>query len=479
MKVELDLELLTDACLSASNHSLGEPETHQYIPGRTLWGALANLAYRSPAFNEQEVFRIFQQGAVHVSDALPIRSSHRSYPVPLAWHEPKNTPGQKIRNFALETVRTQCSKEQHQGKKGGWVSAERREVKVEMDFSLRTSIDPSGKARQGLLFGLPVLRAGTKFHATLSGSQADLEKVLSLVRNQELRVGRSKNSELGLVRVSPSKQPIIRLQHGSGSATSVSILCVSRCIFRDRQSGAPTLRPSAVAFGLPEDWEFDGASSFVRTTGVVHFNAKRGRPETERFAIERGSVMTFRGRTVDLGTVANFVENGVGEHRGQGYGEVLIAPVWLTEDQAFTLSPEDKATCSIPAEPADSLFGWAKQRADQKKRAIGLYSKAQHTAERLRRYRVPGSQWGVVRRMAREARFQPSLAAKLWENLFSEQTGFLRSGKRKLADSWKRALEPLEEACIDHKSDKNLPMFLEFLASACMRPAPEPKGELS
>lgn len=479
MNLELDLELLTDACLSTSNHSLGEPETHQYIPGRTLWGALATLAYRSQALSEEEAFRIFHQGAVRISDALPIQSNQRSYPTPLAWHEPKNTPGQRLQNFALETVRQRCTGEQFQGKKGGWVSADRREVKVETDFSLRTSVDASGKARQGLLFGLPVLRAGTRFHATLSGAQADLDKVLALVKSKELRVGRSKNSELGLLRVSRRNQPVERLKHGSGSTSTVSVFCVSRCIFRDPQTGAPVLRPSPTALGLPENWEFDSASSFVRTTGVVHFNAKRGRPETERFAIERGSVLTFRGNPIDLQTIASFVENGVGEHRGQGYGEVLVAPSWLTDDQPFSVSLQETSSGTVVAAPTDALFLWAKQRAGQRTRSIGLYSHAQEAANQLRRYRIPGSQWGVVRRMAREARFQPTLATRLWEDLFGKDKGFLYSGKRKLSEGWKRASKALEEACQEKRSHHDLPMFLEFLASACMRPARETKGELS
>lgn len=479
MNQELDLELLTDACLSTSNHSLGEPETHQYIPGRTLWGALATLAYRSWAFTEDEAFRIFHQGAVQISDALPLQSQHRSYPVPLAWHEPKNTPGQSLQNFALESVRKHCAGDQYQGKKGGWVSADRREIKVETDFSLRTSVDPSGKARQGLLFGLPVLRAGTRFHATLSGTKVDLDKVLALVKSQELRVGRSKNSELGLVRVKPRSQPAIRLEHGAGSATTVSVFCVSRCVFRDPHTGAPTLLPKAAALGLPKDWEFDSASSFVRTVGVVHFNAKRGRPETERFAIERGSVLTFRGNSTDLAPVINFVTSGVGEHCGQGYGEVLVAPSWLTQDKPFSLEPPEVSTESGAKEPTDALFSWAQQRAGQKNRAIGLYSQAQEAADQLKRHRVPGSQWGVVRRMAREARFQSQLATRLWEDLFSEEKGFLFSGKRKLSESWKRAMVPLKQACEGNRSEQDLPMFLEFLASACMRPARESKGDLS
>ena len=110
---------------------------------------------------------------------------------------------------------------------------------------------------------------------------------------------------------------------------------------------------------------------------------------------------------------------------------------------------------------------------------MGLYSQAQQAADRLRRYRIPGSQWGVVRRMAREARFQPGLAASLWEDLFSKEKGFLNSGKRKLSSGWKQALGPLEDACQEKRTQADLPVFLEFLASACMRPAPELKGDLS
>lgn len=481
MKLELDLELITDACLSTANHTLGDPETHHYIPGRTLWGAIANQAYRSGNWTPEEAFRVFHQGSVSISDALPIDSEHRSYPTPLAWHEPKNTAGQNLRNFALESVREACRGEQHKGRKPGWISADGKEVSIKTDYSLRTSVDSSGKARDGLLFGLPVVRAGTRFHATLSGPEAEVEKLVRLFSPGELRVGRSKNSELGLLRVSRRGHPVGKLAHGKGASQKISIFCVSRCIVRDPVTGAPTLQPGPEVFGLPKDWNFDGNSSFLRSARVVHFNSKRGRPETERFAIERGSVLTFRGpAAVELQDVIRSVEGGVGEHCGEGYGEVLIAPTWLTEDKPFTVAKPEPAQVVQAKEPADSLFGWAKRRAQQKDRAISLYSEAQEQAEKLRRYRVPSSQWGVLRRMAREARFQPARASNLWNDVFSrdeKNPGFLGSGKRVLSQAWKRAAEPLEKSCGSYRED--LPMFLEFLASACMRPAPEQNGEMS
>ncbi len=473
MILELEITALTDLSLSSDNHTLGQPETHDFIPGRTLWGAVASEAYRR-GMDESEAFRLFHQGAIRFLDAVPMRGDDRTYPTPLAWHQLKDSTDTQYKNFALDEVRRQAAGQQHKGSKGGWNIAledgKFSPVKVDRDYSLRTAVDPSGKARQGLLFGLPVVRAGTRFWTSVSGSQDDLAKVNSLLVGRELRLGRSRNAELGVVLVKERSRQVRDLAPGGGTVSSFSVLCVSRCVFRDGH-GAPTLKPSPADFGLDDSWTLDFQQSFIRATSAVHFNSKRGRPESERFAIERGSVLTFSSaNSVDLTTVVDFVKGGVGEHRGQGYGDVLVAPRWLTLAQLERVDSDPAKPDASVAEPKDELFAWATARARQKKSLTELHSEAVNLAVELRKARVPASQWGVLRRMAREARFSGS--GDLKSRLFGANTGFITTGKRRLSKHWKQAEATLLDAC-EMKSAEQLPMFLELLASACARPARE------
>lgn len=471
MKVELDLELLSDVCLSSSNRTLGEPHTHDYLPGRALWGALASEAYRRGGKWADEAFRLFQQGAVRVLDAVPVCGSQRAFPAPRAWHYPKaELEPAAYHNFALESVRREGKGKQFKAFEGGWVSADGSRVTVETSHSLRTAVDPTGKARDGLLHGLPVIPAGHRFWAALAGSQEDVERVCELF-GREVRLGRSRNTELGLVKLSRRQQPIGTLSPGNGQARQVSFLCLSRCIFRDQRTGAPTLQPAPEEVGLDPSWRFDPSSSFLKFARIVHFNAKRGRPESERLALERGSVLTFAGKEpVDLAEVVARVEGGVGEHRGQGYGELLVAPAWLTEERV-EVQPFRQEAATKASPPDDPLFDWASKQASKRRQAGVLYTEACDQAEGFRRYKLPASQWGVLRRMAREARFRDSQARTLFDDLFDDKRGFLTTGKRRLSKGWNNASKQLFEVCQKRQAD--LPMFLELLASACMRPAGE------
>jgi CRISPR-associated protein Csx10 len=468
MIIHLELELVTDVCLSTSNNSLGEADTHDYIPGRTLWGAVANAAYRSGRISAQEAFRLLHQGAVRILDGVPLLEDAQCYPSPLAWHQVKGPVEKPILNFSLANVRSAKGEEQYAQRKVGWLSTGLVSIELKTDYSLRTAVDSAGKAREGLLYGLPVLRAGARFVSAIMGAESDVKLLADFLVGQELRIGRSRNSELGVIKVR-RKNNVQALAPGTGTASRISLLCVSRGVFRDPETGMPSYSPTADVFGLPKSWKLELESTFVRTARVVHFNAKRGRPEMERFALEKGSVLTYAGGSpVSLSEIVERTAGGVGEFKGQGYGQILVAPAWLTDGSHTLTKPTPSLPGTTPNKPSDPLFLWATERQQKRSRSIEIHSRAQEIAKEFQRFRIPSSQWGSLRQMARESRFKNDGASTLWKNLFSLGSGYLETGKRGLS-SWKEARKPLEDACLQFQAD--IGIFLELLASASMRPA--------
>ncbi len=463
--IELDLELLTDICPTASNRTLGEPELSWTIPGRLLWGAAATAAYQA-GLAPEEAFRLFHQGAVRILDAVPVTESGRGYPVPKSWQIEKNKLD-PIHNFALPEVRQATAGLQCKPCPESWIGPDGSAIQLEVMHTLRTSVDPGGRAREGLLFGLPVIVQGTRFWTALSGAPADVDQVMRFLAGQVVRIGRSRNAELGMVRVSRRTSSIGALASGKGATKRISFLCVSRAVLRDPQTGAPTLLPGPTAFGLPAGWVFEAESSFLRSARIVHFNSHRRRPEPERYAIERGSVVTFSGPDrMELAQLQSALVGGVGEHRGQGYGEVLVAPAWLTERQVSMKTCKKVVSGTVP-EPGDELFQWASAQAVHREKAMRLYEKAREGARELRAFGVKPAQWGVLRQLARQERFAGSRqgAATLLEQLKNR----LASGRRKLDRAWGKAGPALDRLC-QRCEPADLPVFLEHLASACMRP---------
>lgn len=459
--IYLELEALTDLSLSSTNQTFGQSDSHDYIPGRTLWGAIASIAYRK-GMAEEKAFRLFHQGAVQISDGVPLKNGCRTYPSPISWHHPKENPGAEMKNFILPKVRDRALKErQHKGKAVAWLTPNLQPVTVAKNFSLRTAVDSTGKARDGLLYGLPVVCAGQRFSTHIRGSKEDLAEIKSLLQGADLRLGRSRNSELGLVRVKFSDKPK-QLEGGKGTKDTISFLCVSRCVFRDAKSGSATLVPSPRHFGLEDNWALDAEASFVRFTRIVHFHGKRTRPEPEVFAIEKGSVFTFKGSGAkSIEDISKKLQDGVGELRAYGYGEVLVSPSWLSEESLKIKNPEPLAVKSVVEPKNDELFSWAKKKGVEDRLALKLFEEASNDASAFREFGSLGSQWGNIRAKAQEYRLSGDSGQKLSDWL----DAYFESGKRNISPAWKKAKpELLKQA----KGNEFL-LYLELLAAACMR----------
>lgn len=463
LRVELDIELVSDVCISATNRTLGAAETLTSLPGRTLWGLAATLCYQA-GMDEAEAFQLFHQGAVRFADAVPVHLGHRSYPTPRAWHVPKSAgAAAAARNLAVDAGEAEV---QHKPLAAGWLTPDGSRIEVATSHALRTSVDRSGKPRDGLLYGLPTIQAGQNFWTCISGPADAVERVVAALTRDDLSLGRSRNTELGRVRFRRRSTPIGALADGDGpTGETLSFLCVTRCVLRDPATGAPTLQPFGAAFGLDAGWAYDPARSFVRTARVVHFHGKRGRPETERFALERGSVVTFRkaGGGADWAAVLAATRAGVGEHVGEGYGEVLAAPTWLSAATHPLRVASAEQTPVAP--PTDALFAWARREADAQKASRNSFEAACALAPELARFKVPPAQWGAVHALARAARIRQASD----EAFRAELQQYLGEGRRNVDAGWKGgARQQLLEA-LQRPDRSNIPQFVEYLAGACMR----------
>lgn len=461
--LEYEIECLSEISLSASNQSIGTLDSLDFIPGRTIWGLVANRAYQS-GMTEQEAFRLFHQGAIGFRDAVLLQDGVRAYPIPRSWHVPKNRPSKEIFGGIP------ASDEQFKPYGEGWLTAERVPVAIERNYAMRTSIDRSGKARDGLLYGIPTIQAGTRFTGAIIGTQADVEQAWYFLKNQELTLGRSKNSEMGLVRFTQRTGASPSLGSNlAGSSRQIDFYCVSRCVLRSDETGAPTYLPAPSAFGLDDDWTFDETGSFIRVVKIVHFNGARRRPESERFAIERGSVIRFKTErgTLDTQRIQGVLDWGVGDFTEQGYGEVLCNPAWLAEGP-FQLGTATSVAKPVK-EPQDELFQWVRARVKQAKARDEAFERAQQEAQTLGRFRITPAQWGTLRHMARGARVRQH-SPEAFQLALEAHLG---SGRRKLDQEWTSSVKAKILAIA---AEEDGPAKVEQLAAACARASAQEKG---
>jgi len=472
-RIDLHVELLTDVSVSASNRSLGDSGALDYLPGRLFWGVAATAAYAEAGeAGRAEIDGIFQAGRLRFLDAVPSVDGQRSFPTPLAWQRPKYGGQPDLaHNFAHDATR-QDQTEQFRPWGAGWRLPDGGALQPATRYSLRTAMTAAGRPEQGLLFGIESLAAGTVLHGALvAADEALLERALPWILG-ERRVGRSRGSEYGLVRISRAAQPAAALPGPAGDVTRVSFLVLSRLGLRDAQTGQPRLIPDGADFHVPPDWELIPEASFVRTSRFSPFHGLRRRPENERQVLDPGCVLTFAGPTpVSLDALRRDLAGGVGLWRAEGHGEVAVLPDWLAEPEIHLAeAPVPAAPQPVPA-PTDELFAWAAARSaarsvDGQQAALAVADFAQ-----LEPYGLPASQWGVIHRLAREAARTkldlPALTAKLKTMTTEGVPGLPRLWGKRLHGQ--TASEVLLMLCAERQGD---PRWLEHLANRGLRRAP-------
>lgn len=478
-QVDFELLLLTDVSVPESARTQGKVRSLDYVPGRALWGVAAHRLF-ARGLDEVGALRWLRGGELRFHDAVPADGDGRSYPTPRSWHREKyaRSGHDPVLNLVHDDLRDEIRRRQFQPLPAMWRGPGGREIVVEHRYSLRTAVTESGRTAEGLLFGIDSLPAGTRLHGRLSGVDEAVARVEGLLDGEDLLLGRSKSAEFGLVRCRVMSSPAEGLRLVSGRRSRVSFLCVSRLALRDPDTGAPDFSFRWQDFGLPdESWRLVPEASFVRVARYTPFNATWGRPESDRFVVEPGSVVTFQGAAeADLETVRRKVSSGVGLYRAEGLGEVVVQPEWLEDREVKvpSASGPDLAVLKSAEPPVDDeLYQWASRRAEDRRRALAAFGWAGEHAKEFVRYSVPISQWGVMRSLARQARHRSD--ADRW--LVGCVRNAVERGVSSLAERWGRRgkggvkagerLVRLLEAHRDLPAD--VPTCLELLAGAVMR----------
>lgn len=460
--VELEIELLTPTAMSASSRSLGVATTRETVSGRVLWGiAVAAAATR----NDGDLGRLLS-GEVRFTDALPSVSGERALPVPRTWFREKRDSEGPVRNAAHGPI--ESGDTQLENVPAGWITTSSARLRLRRVVALKTAVDRDQRPREGLLFGMELLDAGSTFSARVScDDRALLERVAASVVGIQ-RIGRSRGAEFGRAAIRRVAESSSRPAQGA-LVDAAAFLVVTPVVVRDAATGAFTFAPTAKQFGLPEDWTLDAARSALRTISVSPFNATRQRPEIERAAIDAGSVLVFVGRSaVDASAVEAMCSRGIGEYTHEGYGEVSLNPVWVTEPRHAQPIAHKRPAPTAAQRPGDALLAWATARSEQSAARTRELAHAKEVAERVHKSALTTTQWGELHALARQWAFAGHDAEGV-----REQFGrWAEDGTRGHARRWGAtiggtAVNNLVKAELAHAT--NPAVFLELLASQAVR----------
>lgn len=460
--------LLSDVIISSVTATEGFNPSLDYIPGAKFLGIVAGKLYQE---NKSDTLDIFHNGKVRFGNAYPQISGQAGFSAPYSWFHEKGksiTESSVYLHHQLKELDFQyLTSEGVQLKQArkGYFSLDGKYMTIEQGFSIRSAYDREKlRANDGQMYGYFSLPKDTVWTFTVEDDTEKYADEVKAILVGKKRIGRSRSAEYGLVEIEFEKTLPVETKIIPPSEFTL-IYALSNLCFYDLY-GRPTLMPTPVQLGVPEGeiiWE----KSQIRSRLYQTWNRYRHNRDGDRMVIEKGSVIAVR-HDQPLDT-RGFV-GGIGSHKAEGFGQVLINPDFLLSKdiklnlQLTKLEEEKKTPTAGPPSTKDKLLlAYLKQRKEQKSSAFNLDKLVnEFVLEKGAIFRgINPSQWGTIRAYAKHA--------KNWEVLdkllFNRDIGALNRGQSESDWRQKNRREELQKFLTTKVSEPDRVVFALKLAS--------------
>ena len=470
--------LHSDLVLSSSASTEGFYQSLDYIPGNKFLGLVAK-AY--DLNNAAQTLDLFHNGSVRFGDAHPVGEDLAySYKVPKVWLLPKgeklDVPHYQYQHLT-DDLKKQLSENGVQLKqvKSGYFTEAGSWLSIDQRFSIKSAYDRKKyRAKDQQMYGYYALKKGSTWRFKVD---LEDEKYVSLIKNQLVGIkfiGRSSSAEYGKIEIeeipSTAQKEILNIDSGEAYLYAVSNLCFYDAL------GQNTLQPDPILnLNLPEGSKIKWEKSSITYRPYITWNRHRNNRNPDRMIIEKGSVFT-----VSLASPirSDRFLKGIGSHRSEGFGQILINPAFLDENDPAT-QPLQKI------EVKNAKKGWYPVKKGVQDEQLIQYLNGQLGArnrlkdidqivndfmvEHLPSFSlVTASQWGNVRNIARNV----NTGKQLNDLLFDTKFGYFYTGQ---SEKYWRSVRVDLEKFLKHFSEgidpQSLPHFVEKLSTEMAKAA--------
>lgn len=442
-RYQYKVNLLSDIIISSVTATEGFNPSLDYIPGAKFLGIAASSLYKE---NNPSTLDIFHNGHVRFGDATPIISSEVAYPVPFSWfyekgkglHEPPIYLHHYLENIDFNHL-TLEGKQLKQAR-NGYFTESGKYLKIDQEFAIRSKYNRAElRADDGKMFGYFSLPQGSQWSFIVEDDTEQYADEIKATLIGRKRIGRSRSAEYGLIEINFDKE-ISAVYESIPESQYTLIYAMSNLCFYD-DYGRPTVLPEPIHFGIL-DGEVIWHKSQIRTRLYQTWNRKRHNRDSDRWIIEKGSVLAIKHKqTID----SEIFSRGVGSHKSEGFGKVLVNPNFLLSsskllDLNLTNISYDQLTPSVNqkkeiATSQDKLVvDFLESRGSKKTNAFAM-DKSINDFIRIHGGSFDGlspSQWGTIRAYAKHF----SKWEQLDNLLFHKDFGALHRGKSE--SIWRR-----------------------------------------
>ena len=471
-------QLLADLVLPAKAATEGFNKSLTYIPGARFMGLVASSLYNMDS--EDKTLDIFHRGKVYFGDAHPVIKGERSLVIPFSWYAAKGESfySKKEENQSKIYLHHEIDTEYYENlvkeniqlkqQRSGYFTTNGFASSTDQNFSIKSSYDTSKRrSKDGEMYGYFSLPKGTEWSFYIeSENETYLEEVKSILEGKH-RIGRSRSAEYGLVNIQYTGQnasEVSNFSSGDHYIYAESNICLydeyGRC------TANPSDKMLVEQFGLPQGSTINWEKTQLRTRIYSSWNRKRSNKNADRLIIEKGSV--FAINTQEEWNDSK-MKTGLGAHRSEGFGSVLINPDFLTKGRESDKKVLDMQFTKVEMEIQNDKLRYRGNEQDDNILSF-LGSKSQALSDALdvdkavntfianyggKFSRITSSQWGQVRNLAKNVEDKNAL----YKILFNDKEGILLRGQSQ--DRWRKGncYKILENAIISQKANP-----LEFTA---------------
>lgn len=422
-KYQYTCTLLTDAVITSIAATEGYKESLDYIPGSKFLGIIAGKLYDEG--QAEKTLDLFHNGNVKFGDAKPFNENEEYLKVPLSWYYEKGKS--LFDEIYLHHDLPKDLPQLKQSRSGYFSPISKKFISISQDFSLKSAQDrDKRKSKDSQMFGYFSLIAGSKWTFTIDDQTGKYTDEIKHILEGKHRIGRSRSAEYGLVEIRFEKE--IQTESSKSLNGELIIYAKSNLAFINEETGSYTSQPTAKQLTGTDNAEILWDKSQIRTSNYKTWNRKRFNKDSERIIIDGGSVFVVKL----AGTInSDFFNNGIGNHKNEGFGEVLVNPDFLTFKNEFKLTKSELQYQEFFAkEKGDndeillqSLLKIKNQndiefQIDQKVNAFVKEHKGDFNS-------ISKSQWGTLRNYGKHLKNYQQLK----DLVFDSEVGFLYKGQ--------------------------------------------------
>jgi hypothetical protein len=391
-KIDFKVTFLSDIVLQASSNTEGSVAVLDFIPGSNFLGMVARkyTSFSNP-------FDIFHSGKVRFGDATLLHDDKTTYKIPFSYFKPKL--GGKVKNH--HHIEKFTDDEQLKQIRDGYITKDGQVVELNYNYSQKSAYDTKErKSKDGQMYGYKAIKQGSTWKFSLHYHDSiDSEQIITnLIGKKQL--GKSKSAQYGSVmieKIDVSQEEIEDLN----SLENVVLYANSRWALFD-ENGMPTYQVTPQNLGLSDECTILWDKSQIRTTSFSPYNGARKTKDYTRVVIEKGSVIVLdKVSKEDI----EVLKSGIGAFLSEGFGEVLINPVFTKElhptyEKETLHKVENKSTKS----DKNLVTFLSNRRSEQE----AIFSVSTEVQEFIKKHQskfkeVSKSQWGQIRSICNQS----------------------------------------------------------------------------